>query len=133
MALVIDTMHHTKAIEVVHHHYHSNESGYAYADVRLSTPEGIRSDAAVGDGPVDASLKAVERAIGIPVSLKDYQIRALTAGKDALGEASVKVDYEGKLYHGRGVSTDIITSSVNAYINAVNSVYLAKFLAQEEN
>ena len=52
------------------------------------TPEGEKADAAVGDGPVDASLKAVERVVGLPISLKDYQIRAITAGKDALGEAT---------------------------------------------
>ncbi len=133
MALVMDTLDYQKAITVVHHHYHSNESGYAYADIRLHTPTGLSEDAAVGDGPVDASLKAVERAIGIPVSLKDYHIRALTAGKDALGEAIVKVEHEGVLYHGRGVSTDIITSSVNAYINAVNSIYLTKELEAGEH
>lgn len=133
VALVMDNLDRHKAIEVIHHHYHSNEQGYAYADLRLMTPDGIREDAAVGDGPVDASLKAVERAINMPVSLKDYQIRALTAGKDALGEATVKVDYEGRLYHGRGISTDIITSSVNAYINAVNSIYLTIELEQEAN
>lgn len=131
IALVMDNIDRKRAIEVIHHHYHSNEFGYAYADIRLSTPEGIKEDAAVGDGPVDASLKAVERVIEMPVSLKDYQIRAITAGKDALGEATVKVEHEGRIYHGRGISTDIITSSVNAYINAVNSVYLAKELEEE--
>ena len=96
------------------------------------TPEGQKADAAVGDGPVDASLKAVERVVGLPISLKDYQIRAITAGKDALGEATLKVEYNGRLYHGRGISTDIVKSSVNAYINAVNSVFLAMELEQQE-
>ncbi|MFR6482168.1 MAG: aconitase/3-isopropylmalate dehydratase large subunit family protein, partial [Veillonella sp.] len=95
------------------------------------TPEGEKADAAVGDGPVDASLKAVERVVGLPISLKDYQIRAITAGKDALGEATLKVEYNGRLYHGRGISTDIVKSSVNAYINAVNSVFLAMELEQQ--
>ncbi len=131
VALVMDNIDRKKAVEVIHHHYHSNEHGFAYADIRLSTPEGVKEDAAVGDGPVDASLKAVERVIEMPVSLKDYQIRAITSGKDALGEAIVKVEHEGRIYHGRGISTDIITSSVNAYINAVNSVYLAKELEEE--
>ena len=57
-----------------------------------------------------------------------YQIRAITAGKDALGEATLKVEDNGRLYHGRGISTDIVKSSVNAYINAVNSVFLAFLL-----
>lgn len=132
IALVVDNLHHKKAFELVAQYYKLGEKGYAYADVRLMTPEGEKADAAVGDGPVDASLKAVERVIGLPISLKDYQIRAITAGKDALGEATLKVEYNGRLYHGRGISTDIVKSSVNAYINAVNSVFLAMELEQQE-
>ena len=132
VALVVDNLHHKKAFELVAQYYKLGEKGYAYADVRLMTPEGEKADAAVGDGPVDASLKAVERVVGLPISLKDYQIRAITAGKDALGEATLKVEYNGRLYHGRGISTDIVKSSVNAYINAVNSVFLAMELEQEE-
>ena len=132
IALVVDNLHHKKAFELVAQYYKLGEKGYAYADVRLMTPEGERADAAVGDGPVDASLKAVERVVGLPISLKDYQIRAITAGKDALGEATLKVEYNGRLYHGRGISTDIVKSSVNAYINAVNSVFLAMELEQQE-
>ena len=132
VALVVDNLHHKKAFELVAQYYKLGEKGYAYADVRLMTPEGEKADAAVGDGPVDASLKAVERVVGLPISLKDYQIRAITAGKDALGEATLKVEYNGRLYHGRGTSTDIVKSSVNAYINAVNSVFLAMELEQEE-
>lgn len=132
IALVVDNIHHKKAFELVAQYYKLGEKGYAYADVRLMTPDGERADAAVGDGPVDASLKAVERVVGLPISLKDYQIRAITAGKDALGEATLKVEYNGRLYHGRGISTDIVKSSVNAYINAVNSVFLAMELEQQE-
>ena len=132
VALVVDNLHHKKAFELVAQYYKLGEKGYAYADVRLMTPDGERADAAVGDGPVDASLKAVERVVGLPISLKDYQIRAITAGKDALGEATLKVEYNGRMYHGRGISTDIVKSSVNAYINAVNSVFLAMELEQQE-
>jgi len=131
IALVVDNLNHKKAFELVHQHYELGDQGYAYAHVRLTTPDGEKSDAAVGDGPVDASLKAVERVVGLPISLKDYQIRAITAGKDALGEATLKVEYNGRMYHGRGISTDIVKSSVNAYINAVNSVYLAMELEEE--
>ncbi|WP_298703459.1 2-isopropylmalate synthase [uncultured Veillonella sp.] len=131
LALVIDTIDHTKAIELVHHHYHSNERGYAYADVRLQTPTGIREDAAVGDGAVDASLKACERVIGLPIILKNYQVRAVTEGQDALGEVQVTVEYKGRKYNGRGMSTDVILSSVLAYINAVNYIYLKEEIENE--
>ena len=77
IALVVDNLHHKKAFELVASITTKlGEKGYAYADVRLMTPEGEKADAAVGDGPVDASLKAVERVVGLPISLKDYQIRA---------------------------------------------------------
>ena len=131
LALVIDNIDHVKAVELVHHHYKSNERGYAYADVRLKTPQGIREDAAVGDGSVDASLKAAQRVIGLPIELKDYQVRAVTEGQDALGEVQVTIEYKGRRYNGRGVSTDILSSSVLAYINAVNYVYLAEEIEQE--
>lgn len=131
LALVIDNIDHVKAVELIHHHYKSNERGYAYADVRLKTPQGIREDAAVGDGSVDASLKAAQRVIGLPIELKDYQVRAVTEGQDALGEVQVTIAYKGRQYNGRGVSTDVISSSVLAYINAVNYVYLAEEIEQE--
>ncbi len=133
IALILDGMSYEKAITVIHHHYHSNESGYAYADIRLQTPSGIKEDAAVGDGPVDASLKAIERVVDIPIHLVDYGIRAVTSGKDALGETTLKLEHEGRFYYGRGISTDIITSSVNAFISAINAIYLATELEKEQN
>ena len=130
-ALVMDTMHHEQAFHVVQHDYHSDQNGYVLASIRVLTPNGERMDAAVGDGPVDASFRAIERLVNTPFVLEDFQIRSVTVGKDALGEAVVKVNYNGRRFQGRGVSTDIVKSSVNAYINAVNAIYLAKELEQE--
>ena len=130
-ALVMDTMHHEQAFHVVQHDYHSDQNGYVLASIRVLTPNGERMDAAVGDGPVDASFRAIERLVNTPFVLEDFQIRSVTVGKDALGEAVVKVNYNGRRFQGRGISTDIVKSSVNAYINAVNAIYLAKELEQE--
>jgi 2-isopropylmalate synthase len=77
-------------------------------------------EAACGDGPVDACCKAIDRVIGIPVSLKDYTIHAVTAGKEALGEVSMIVEKDGKRYSGRGASTDVIEASAKAYLRALN-------------
>ena len=78
-------------------------------------------DAGVGDGPVDAALKAIDRLTEMSGRLKDYAIRAVSQGKDALGEVSMKVDFgDGELVTGRGASTDIIEASARAYLNAVN-------------
>ena len=75
----------------------------------------------MGDGPVDAALKAIDRLTEMSGRLKDYAIRAVSQGKDALGEVSVKVNFgDGDLVTGKGASTDIIEASAKAYLNAVN-------------
>ena len=86
-----------------------------------SKKEIVLEDAGVGDGPVDAALKAIDRLTETRGRLKDYVIRAVSHGKDALGEVSVKVDFgDGDLVTGKGASTDIIEASAKAYLNAVN-------------
>ncbi len=79
-----------------------------------------KRDAAIGDGPVDAVCKAMERIIGVTAELKDYQVRAVSGGEDAQGEASVEINYLGRRYHGKAVSTDIIEASALAYLKALN-------------
>ena len=86
-----------------------------------SKKEIVLEDAGVGDGPVDAALKAIDRLTETRGRLKDYAIRAVSQGKDALGEVSVKVDFgDGDLVTGKGASTDVIEASAKAYLNAVN-------------
>jgi 2-isopropylmalate synthase len=79
-------------------------------------------DAATGDGPVDAIYKTIDRITGITGKLLDYQIRAVTSGKDALGEASLLFESSGLRVSGRAASTDILEASALAYIAAVNKV-----------
>jgi len=96
------------------------------ATVRLSRSKPNKKkenleDAGVGDGPVDAALKAIDRLTKTHGILKDYNLRAVSQGKDALGEVVVKVDFgKGDWITGRGASTDIIVASARAYLNAVN-------------
>jgi 2-isopropylmalate synthase len=88
--------------------------------------ETVISDAGIGDGPVDAALKAIDRLTQKRGILKEYIIRSVSQGKDALGEVSVKVDFgDGELIAGKGASTDIIEASARAYLNAVNRVLSA--------
>ena len=78
-------------------------------------------DASIGDGPVDAALKAIDRLTNTKGKLMDYSLRAVTQGMDALGEVTLKVDFgDGSLTPGKGASTDIIEASAKAYLNAVN-------------
>jgi len=88
---------------------------------RKKGPPEIVQDAGIGDGPVDAALKAIDRLSGVPGKLMDYSLRAVSQGKDALGEVTVKVDFgEGQLVTGKGASTDVIEASARAYLNALN-------------
>ena len=81
----------------------------------------LSQDAGVGDGPVDAALKAIDRLTEVRGRLKDFALRGVSQGKDALGEVTIKADFgNGELITGRGASTDIIEASARAYLNAVN-------------
>ncbi|MBR2666788.1 MAG: hypothetical protein IKD96_01340 [Oscillospiraceae bacterium] len=75
-----------------------------------------------GDGSIDAAFLALEQIIGHHYELDDFQIRAVTEGREAMGEALVKLRDGGKLFSGRGLSTDIIAASIHAYLNAVNKI-----------
>ena len=82
------------------------------------TLEGV----ALGDGPVDAAFLALENILGCHYELDDFQIRSVTEGREAMGETVVKLRSNGKLYSGRGISTDIVGSSIQAYISALNKI-----------
>lgn len=92
------------------------------ATVRLKKGGKVFQEAACGDGPVDATTKAVDKITGLKPKLEDYSLRAISSGKDALGEVTVRVDYEGIKMLGRGTSTDIIEASAKAYLAAVNRI-----------
>lgn len=77
---------------------------------------------AMGDGPVDASFIAVEKIVGHHYELDDFQISAVTEGRDSLGSALVKLRANGKLYSGNGISTDIIGACIHAYMSALNKI-----------
>ncbi|MBQ4105847.1 MAG: hypothetical protein IJC86_05635 [Clostridia bacterium] len=75
-----------------------------------------------GDGPIDAALLALEQIIGHHYELDDFQIQAVTEGREAMGEALIKLRCDGALYSGRGISTDIIGATIRAYLNALNKI-----------
>ena len=75
-----------------------------------------------GDGPIDAALLALEQIVGCHYELDDFQIQAVTEGREAMGEALIKLRFDGVLYSGRGISTDIMGASIKAYLNALNKI-----------
>jgi 2-isopropylmalate synthase len=97
------------------------------AAVEMISPSGERlADAALGDGPVDAVCKAINRLIGLTAELVDFSVQAVTSGIDAVGEVTVKVRSNGEVVTGRGASTDIISASAKAYVNALNRLLAVK-------
>jgi len=81
----------------------------------------VYQEAGTGDGPVDAVLKAIDRITNIKGTLIEYNIRAVSQGKDAMGEVTIKADFgDKKLIPGKGASTDVIEASARAYLNALN-------------
>jgi 2-isopropylmalate synthase len=92
------------------------------ATVRISTDTGIYEEAGTGDGPVDAIYRAIERIAQVPIQLETYEIRSVGSGKDALGEVTIRVISEGVTAQGRGLSTDVIEASAQAYVDVLNKL-----------
>jgi 2-isopropylmalate synthase len=93
------------------------------AAVSLLARDGRKLDeAATGDGPVDAVFKCIERITGVKAHLRDFYVASVTAGEDAQGEVVVVVEHEGRTYRGRGLSTDIVLASAEAYLEVVNRI-----------
>ncbi len=91
------------------------------ASVSMVAPDGqVLSDAAIGTGPVDAVYKAINRLIQVSNHLTEFSVQSVTAGIDAVGEVTIKVEGDGQTFIGRAASTDIIVASAKAYMNALN-------------
>ena len=99
------------------------------ATIKLRKGDKVIQEASSGDGPVDATYKAIDRVTGMKCKLLEYNIRAISGGQDAQGEVVVRVqDAKGNIVTGQGASTDIIEASAKAYLNAVNRILNRKAL-----
>ena len=94
----------------------------ATANLKLIRQGVALSGVSLGDGPIDASFLAIEQITGHHYELDDFQIQSVTEGREAMGQTVVKLRSEGKVYSGRGISTDIVGASILAYINALNKI-----------
>ena len=102
--------------------------------LQVTTGMGVRSVAAIGlnisgekfeasasgNGPVDAAIKALKVIIRRKMTLKEFTIQAISKGSDDVGKVHMQVEYDGHLYYGFGANTDIVTASVEAYIDCIN-------------
>ena len=94
----------------------------ATAHLKLQKDNQVLEGVCIGDGPIDAAFLAIESITGRHYELDDFQIQAVTEGREAMGQTVVKLRSEGKVYSGRGISTDIVGASIRAYINALNKI-----------
>ena len=92
------------------------------AHVKLRKGSEILDGVSLGDGPIDAAFLAIEKITGCHYELDDFQIQAITQGREAMGQTIVKLRHEGKVYSGRGISTDIVGSGIAAYVSALNKI-----------
>ena len=102
--------------------------------LQVTTGKGVKSVASVGldisgqkfeecssgNGPVDAAIKALKRIIRKQMTLKEFTIQAISKGSDDVGKVHMQVEYDGSIYYGFGANTDIVTASVEAYIDCIN-------------
>jgi 2-isopropylmalate synthase len=123
-ALIEGRMHDGKGPwEIVALHTSAGTGVLPHAAIQLRHSDGRKvEEAAVGDGPIDALFKAIEKITDVKVRLRDYQVRSVTVGEDAQGEVSVDVEHNEKLYKAQAVSTDIIEASARAFLDAINRI-----------
>lgn len=92
------------------------------ANIELLRNGEVLHGVCIGDGPIDASIYAIEQITGHHYEIDDFQIQSVTRGREALGEAVIKLRNDGKLFSGKGTSTDIVGASIDAYLNALNKI-----------
>lgn len=109
-----------EAYSLAYLHVVSGSDHTPTATVKLAKNGQLIEETAKGDGPVNASCKAIASALKVDAKLVFYNVSAITGGLDAQGDVTIQLDIGGKKYLGRGISTDIIEASAKAYLNAVN-------------
>jgi 2-isopropylmalate synthase len=132
VAIISDEIHAIEHVyELEYLHVASGTGTLPTASVKMKTKDGTKQAAACGDGPVDAAYEAIREATNLSPKLENYTIRAVTSGKDALGEATVRIVDDGRTFVGRGISTDIIEASAKAYVDAINRMVAVQRITSE--
>ena len=94
----------------------------ATAHIKLIKNDQTVEGVYIGDGPIDAAFQAIEAITGCHYELDDFQLQAVTEGREAMGQTIVKLRSGGKVYSGRGISTDIVGAGIQAYLSALNKI-----------
>ncbi len=109
-----------KIFEMVHVQTSSGTGSIPTATVSLKKGGQVITDSSVGDGPVDAVFRAIERITGISGRLISYNTRSVSLGKDAIGDVTLRVEIGADIFSGKGSSTDVIEASAKAWLSAIN-------------
>jgi 2-isopropylmalate synthase len=126
-AIISDEIHAIEQVHVLEYlHVACGTGTLPTASVKIRTRDQVNQAAACGDGPIDAAYEAIRDATGLSPKLENYTIRAVTGGKEALGEATVRISENGRTFTGRGISTDVIEASAKAYVDAINRMVSAQ-------
>jgi 2-isopropylmalate synthase len=119
--LMGDEIRHDRSFYVLDYlHIQSGSHTIPTATVKIKSNGDFIQESATGDGPVDALFNAIDRVVGSEYVVENYQVRSVTAGRQAMGEVLVRLRTNGAVFTGRGVSTDIFEASAKAYIQAIN-------------
>ena len=92
------------------------------AHIKLTKNDVPMEGVSIGDGPIDAAFVAIESITGCHYELDDFQLQAVTEGREAMGQTVVKLRSSGKVYSGKGISTDIVAAGIHAYLSALNKI-----------
>lgn len=109
----------------------SSSSEMATASVKLACGDEIKTEAATGNGPVDAVYQAINRITNFNIELVDYKLGAKGHGKNALGQVDIVVNYHDRRFHGVGLATDIVESSAKAMVHVLNNIWRANEVEKE--
>jgi len=126
-ALVLRAEGHEAGPWTLEHLATASAPSAAEATVVLSHQDGRRIEQKMnGDGPVDAAFKAIEAATGIHPTLQKFELRSLTEGEDAQGEAIVYVNFQERSYRGSSATTDIVESATRAFLEVINRIEMSQ-------
>ncbi|MGL4860476.1 MAG: 2-isopropylmalate synthase [Enterobacteriaceae bacterium] len=115
--------------------YFSVQSGsslLATASVKLVCGDEVKAEAATGNGPVDAIYQAIRRITGYDIRIVKYQLSGKGEGENALGQVDIVAEYQGRRFHGVGLTTDIVESSAHALVHVLNHIWRAQQVAVEK-
>jgi 2-isopropylmalate synthase len=123
LALVDDTVTRSNdRIQVVSLKIACGTEGPQTAELALSVDGDTRTTTATGDGPVDATFRAIRELFPHEVQLQLYQVHGVTGGTDAQAEVTVRLEEQGRTVNGLGADTDTMVASARAYVNALNKL-----------